>query len=239
MDGRIKKLREKLKQTKHQLDDCVKRVNDKEVELEVAHNKIESMNRELTTLENLKIEYNQNNIEQARSLQDFISQLTELQEEFQTLAQAQHETKLLCKQKDERIKKEKQRRRETELICEKLKSREKHLKVKHDVTERQLNEANFESHQVAVNLKEAHDWFKNKFTNLQSELKKSRRIQNVLQKDNIDHYKALHEERRRADEATERAKDIIKSSREMISKLVGQVTSTTTINHETNEISHS
>lgn len=41
MDGRIKKLREKLKQTKHQLDDCVKRVNDKEVELEVAHNKIE------------------------------------------------------------------------------------------------------------------------------------------------------------------------------------------------------
>ena len=27
---------------------------------------------------------------------------------------------------------------------------------------------------VAVNLKEAHDWFKNKFSNLQSELKKSR-----------------------------------------------------------------
>ena len=41
MDGRIKKLREKLKQTKHQLDECVKRENDKEVELEVAHNKIE------------------------------------------------------------------------------------------------------------------------------------------------------------------------------------------------------
>jgi hypothetical protein len=37
-----------------------------------------------------------------------------------------------------------------------------------------------------------------------------RKIQSVLQKDNVHQYKALHEERRRAEEATERAKEIIK-----------------------------
>jgi hypothetical protein len=37
-----------------------------------------------------------------------------------------------------------------------------------------------------------------------------RKIQSVLQKDNVDQHKALHEERRRAEEATERAKEIIK-----------------------------
>lgn len=37
-----------------------------------------------------------------------------------------------------------------------------------------------------------------------------RKIQSILQKDNVDQYKALQEERRRAEEATERAKEIIK-----------------------------
>ena len=37
-----------------------------------------------------------------------------------------------------------------------------------------------------------------------------RKIQSVLQKDNVDQHRALYEERRRAEEATERAKEIIK-----------------------------
>ena len=37
-----------------------------------------------------------------------------------------------------------------------------------------------------------------------------RKIQLVLQQDNVDQHKALHEERKRAKEATEKAKEIIK-----------------------------
>ena len=37
-----------------------------------------------------------------------------------------------------------------------------------------------------------------------------RKIQSILQKDNVDQYRALHEERRRAEDATEKAKEVIK-----------------------------
>lgn len=220
---RHKKLKEKFKVTKNQLEQCLRLQTTQEKEVETARQRIEAMSHELATLEHLKTEYTRNNVEQARSLQEFVSQLTDLQEEFRNLSDVQQETSLLCRQKDEEITKEKLRRKEIEVLCYKLKNREKELHEKRNDTERKLEEANVESQQVAANLQEAHEWFKDKFTNLQSELSKSKRVQSVLQKDNVDQYKALHDERRRAEEATERAKEIIKSSRMMISKLVGQV----------------
>lgn len=37
-----------------------------------------------------------------------------------------------------------------------------------------------------------------------------RKIQTLLQRDNINQHKALHDEKRRAEDATEKAKEIIK-----------------------------
>ncbi|XP_019637508.1 PREDICTED: coiled-coil domain-containing protein 150-like [Branchiostoma belcheri] len=73
--------------------------------------------------------------------------------------------------------------------------------------------------EVSKNLQDAHEWFKSKFDNLQTELDKSRKTQETLQRATLESRFALQEERLKADEQAEKAKQMIRESRKKITRL--------------------
>jgi len=156
------------------------------------------------------------NAEQAKTIEEFVSKFSDLQAELETLIQAQRD-------KEEELEREKGLRKDAEERYKKLQAREKDLESSRKDTERKLAEANFETQQVSESLREAQEWFKTKFGNLQAELVRSRKIQDALEKQNKESYKKREEEKRKVDEATEKAKELMRASRMTISKLASDV----------------
>lgn len=216
LEEQLSKNKSKVKSQKVQLEQLRKSHKAKDMEEESAKSKTELFKKELNNLERVKNEYMRKNSEQAKTIGEFVSKFADLQTELDTLIQAQRE-------KDEELEQEKSRRKELEQRYKKLQAREKDLETSRKDTERKLAEANFETKQVSENLREAQEWFKSKFGSLQAELVRSRKVQEALEKENKENFKKRDEEKRKVDEATEKAKELMRASRMTISKLASDV----------------
>ncbi|EDO35132.1 predicted protein [Nematostella vectensis] len=126
-------------------------------------------------------------------------------------------------QKDKELEKERAKRKDLEQRLKKLQSKEKELNSIREETEQKLREANNESQQVSENLKQAHKWFKTKFEDLQAELARSKKIQSALERENREQQKKLRLEKKQAVNETEKAKEILRTSRLTLNKLTGDV----------------
>ncbi|XP_073162359.1 coiled-coil domain-containing protein 150 isoform X3 [Lepidochelys kempii] len=114
----------------------------------------------------------------SQSIQKFVTELTSLQSEMQTLAKNQHEVATRNRQLEAQLEMEQKMRRQLENQCQKLDDTVKHLKKCKEETEQKLKEASVESEQITANLEEAHHWFKSKFDSLQLEVVKNKQ-QNI------------------------------------------------------------
>ncbi|CAH3038566.1 unnamed protein product [Porites lobata] len=216
LEDQLAKNRSKMKSQKVQLEQLRKAQKARDTEEEGAKGKAEHFKKELNTLERVKNEYMRKNNEQAKTIGEFVSKFSDLQAELETLIQAQRE-------KEEELERERGLRKDIEHRFKKLQAREKDLESSRKETEKKLAEANFETQQVSENLREAQEWFKTKFGNLQAELARSRKIQDALEKHNRENFKKRNEEKRKVDEATEKAKELMRASRMTISKLASDV----------------
>ncbi|XP_043361439.1 coiled-coil domain-containing protein 150 isoform X4 [Dermochelys coriacea] len=140
--------------------------------------RIKEIESELRQMELIKEQYQKKNYEQSQSIQKFMSELTSLQSEMQTLAKNQHEVATRNRQLEAQLEMEQKVRQQLENQCQKLDDTVKHLKKCKEETEQKLKEASVESEQITANLEEAHHWFKSKFDSLQLELMKNKQ-QNI------------------------------------------------------------
>uniref|UniRef100_A0A8C0GI59 Coiled-coil domain containing 150 n=1 Tax=Chelonoidis abingdonii TaxID=106734 RepID=A0A8C0GI59_CHEAB len=140
--------------------------------------RIKEIESELRQMELIKEQYQKKNYEQSQSIQKFMTELTSLQSEMQTLAKNQHEVATRNKQLETQLEMEQKVRQHLENQCQKLDDTVKHLKKCKEETEQKLKEASVESEQITANLEEAHHWFKSKFDSLQLELMKNKQ-QNI------------------------------------------------------------
>lgn len=216
LEQQLTKNKSKVKSQKVQIEQLRKAQKAKDIEEEGAKGKTEHFKKELNNLERVKNEYMRKNSEQAKTIGEFVSKFADLQAELETLIQAQRE-------KEEELEREKNLRKDLEQRYKKLQVREKDLETSRKDTERKLAEANFETQQVSENLREAQEWFKTKFGNLQAELARSRKVQDALEKQNRENFKKRDHEKRKVDEATEKAKELMRASRMTISKLASDV----------------
>ncbi|KAF5910614.1 hypothetical protein HPG69_004702 [Diceros bicornis minor] len=111
---------------------------------------------------------------QSLSIQQFVSEMTNLQKEMQLLAKSQYDTSARNRQQELRLEAEQKIRQELEYRCQELEETIRHLKKCKEATENKLKEASVESEQITANLEEAHRWFKCRFDGLQLELTKNR-----------------------------------------------------------------
>uniref|UniRef100_A0A8C3IE85 Coiled-coil domain containing 150 n=1 Tax=Chrysemys picta bellii TaxID=8478 RepID=A0A8C3IE85_CHRPI len=140
--------------------------------------RIKEIESELRQMELIKEQYQKKNYEQSQSIQKFMTELTSLQSEMQTLAKNQHEVATRNRQLESQLEMEQKVRQQLENQCQKLDDTIKHLKKCKEETEQKLKEASVESEQITANLEEAHHWFKSKFDSLQLELVKNKQ-QNI------------------------------------------------------------
>ncbi|XP_050825435.1 coiled-coil domain-containing protein 150 isoform X5 [Gopherus flavomarginatus] len=140
--------------------------------------RIKEIESELRQMEVIKEQYQKKNYEQSQSIQKFMTELTGLQSEMQTLAKNQHEVATRNRQLESQLEMEQKVRQHLENQCQKLDDTVKHLKKCKEETEQKLKEASVESEQITANLEEAHHWFKSKFDSLQLELVKNKQ-QNI------------------------------------------------------------
>ncbi|XP_039351328.1 coiled-coil domain-containing protein 150 isoform X4 [Mauremys reevesii] len=140
--------------------------------------RIKEIESELRQMELIKEQYQKKNYEQSQSIQKFVTELTSLQSEMQTLAKNQHEVATRNRQLETQLEMEQKVRQHLENQCQKLDDTVKHLKKCKEETEQKLKEASVESEQITANLEEAHHWFKSKFDSLQLELVKNKQ-QNI------------------------------------------------------------
>ncbi|XP_037768951.1 coiled-coil domain-containing protein 150 isoform X3 [Chelonia mydas] len=140
--------------------------------------RIKEIESELRQMELIKEQYQKKNYEQSQSIQKFVTELTSLQSEMQTLAKNQHEVATRNRQLEAQLEMEQKVRQQLENQCQKLDDTVKHLKKCKEETEQKLKEASVESEQITANLEEAHHWFKSKFDSLQLELVKNKQ-QNI------------------------------------------------------------
>ncbi|XP_034641652.1 coiled-coil domain-containing protein 150 isoform X5 [Trachemys scripta elegans] len=140
--------------------------------------RIKEIESELRQMELIKEQYQKKNYEQSQSIQKFMTELTSLQSEMQTLAKNQHEVATRNRQLESQLEMEQKVRQQLENQCQKLDDTVKHLKKCKEETEQKLKEASVESEQITANLEEAHHWFKSKFDSLQLELVKNKQ-QNI------------------------------------------------------------
>ncbi|XP_044888421.1 coiled-coil domain-containing protein 150 isoform X1 [Mauremys mutica] len=140
--------------------------------------RIKEIESELRQMELIKEQYQKKNYEQSQSIQKFMTELTSLQSEMQTLAKNQHEVATRNRQLETQLEMEQKVRQHLENQCQKLDDTVKHLKKCKEETEQKLKEASVESEQITANLEEAHHWFKSKFDSLQLELVKNKQ-QNI------------------------------------------------------------
>ncbi|XP_076451645.1 uncharacterized protein LOC143287500 isoform X2 [Babylonia areolata] len=215
MERTVGELQQKLAGQRHKVDHMHRARKQVEDNLQ----RMKQMREDIDELEKMRDEYMQKNQEQAETIGMFMQQMSSLQEEVQQLAAAHLNTGRLLKMKEEALEKERRLREELKRKYSETKKREDQTsKQKHTADER-LKEAHNESVEIQRNLMEAHEWFKGKFEKLQDELMESRAAQAKLEQVNTSQRHQLQSEKSRAQEAAERAKEMIKASRHTLSKL--------------------
>uniref|UniRef100_A0A8C8VGM3 Coiled-coil domain containing 150 n=1 Tax=Pelusios castaneus TaxID=367368 RepID=A0A8C8VGM3_9SAUR len=160
------KLKSQRAQIRHYLASKAKNIQNTE--------RIKEIESELGQMELIKEQYQKKNSEQSQSIQKFMTELTSLQSEMQTLAKNQHELATRNRQLETQLEMEQNVRQQLENQCQKLEDTVKLLKKCKEETEQKLKEASVESEQITANLEEAHRWFKSKFDSLQLELVKNK-----------------------------------------------------------------
>ncbi|WAR18402.1 CC150-like protein [Mya arenaria] len=155
----------------------------------------------------------------AEMISTFMAQINTLQTELRQLAHAHTQTADLVVQKERSIEKERKLKEDIRRRYKATRKREDELDTMKSGAEKRLNEVREESMEISNHLKSAHEWFKDKFDNLQTELLSSRRIQERLESDNTEQRQKLDGERRKAQAAADKARQMIQASRQTISRL--------------------
>lgn len=214
-ENTVQELKEKVADQKRKMDYLRRGKHDVEEYVK----KMKEMKADIEELESLRDTYITKNQEQAEMISTFMAQINSLQTELRQLAHAQSQTQDLMSQKERSLEKERK-------LKDDLRKKYKHSRRKEDeidqmktVAEKRLNEVREESLEISNHLKSAHEWFKDKFDNLQQELLTSRRMQERLEEENYEQKKKLNGERRKAQAAAEKAREMIKASRQTISRL--------------------
>ncbi|GFO30928.1 coiled-coil domain-containing protein 150-like [Plakobranchus ocellatus] len=182
-------------------------------------NKMKAVREEIEELEQMRDEYMRKNTEQGETIGKFVQQMSGLQEELRHLAQAYTNTQQLLKLKEEALDKERRVREEMKRKFSERKRREADYNQKKPSTDEKLQEVHHESLEISKHLQEAHAWFKGKFDKLQTEITASKQTQLQLERENSEQRKSLEDERAKAQSAAERAKEMIQTSRQTISRL--------------------
>nr|XP_034335863.1 coiled-coil domain-containing protein 150 isoform X6 [Crassostrea gigas] len=231
-DNLIQNLKDKVSEQKKRIE----YLNRSKKDLEENSERMKMMREEIEELEKLRDEYIHRNAEQGEMINSFMIQIGSLQDELKQLAQAQLRTNDLVKQRDKALEKEKilkdelkkkyknssdadngQHKHKSKVV-DSRRHQEEVEKMRRE-TEDRLRRAQNESIEVSGHLQDAHEWFKSKFDKLQQEILDSRKTQNVLESENQEHKRQLESERWRAHAAAEKARDMIKTSRQTINQL--------------------
>ncbi|XP_025079864.1 coiled-coil domain-containing protein 150-like [Pomacea canaliculata] len=215
MEKTVTDLQQKLSSQRHKMDHMHKAKKHVEDSLE----RMKKMHEDIDELERLRDEYMQKNKEQGETIAVFMSQMASLQEEFKQLAAAQVNTGRLLQLKEGALEKERKIREEVKKRYNQSRKRENEVAKQKNVSEEKLKEAHNESVEISKHLMEAHEWFKGKFEKLQGELAESKLVQTKLEQENADQRHQLLKEKSHVQEAAQRAKEMIKASRESISRL--------------------
>ncbi|XP_052226165.1 coiled-coil domain-containing protein 150-like isoform X2 [Dreissena polymorpha] len=218
----IGELREKLGEQKRKIEYLRRGKNDVEENVK----KMKEMKADIEELESLRDTYISKNQEQAEMISTFMGQINSLQTELRQLAHAQSQTADLVTQKERSLEKERKLKEDIRKrykintpLLQATKRREDELDHMKSAAEKRLSEVREESLEISNHLKSAHEWFKDKFDNLQSELVASRRLQEKLEVENTEQQKKLNGERNKAQAAAQKAREMIRASRQTISRL--------------------
>lgn len=214
-DNLIQNLKDKVSEQKKRIE----YLNRSKKDLEENSERMKMMREEIEELEKLRDEYIHRNAEQGEMINSFMIQIGSLQDELKQLAQAQLRTSDLVKQRDKALEKEKMLKDELKKKYKDSRRHQEEVEKMRRETEDRLRRAQNESIEVSGHLQDAHEWFKSKFDKLQQEILDSRKTQNVLESENQEHKRQLESERWRAHAAAEKARDMIKTSRQTINQL--------------------
>lgn len=214
-DNLIQNLKDKVSEQKKRIE----YLNRSKKDLEENSERMKMMREEIEELEKLRDEYIHRNAEQGEMINSFMIQIGSLQDELKQLAQAQLRTNDLVKQRDKALEKEKILKDELKKKYKDSRRHQEEVEKMRRETEDRLQRAQNESIEVSGHLQDAHEWFKSKFDKLQQEILDSRKTQNVLESENQEHKRQLESERWRAHAAAEKARDMIKTSRQTINQL--------------------
>ncbi|XP_021369483.1 coiled-coil domain-containing protein 150-like isoform X3 [Mizuhopecten yessoensis] len=195
-------------------------------ELEDNVDKVKEMRSEIEDLERLRDEYMKRNHDQGEMINTFMNQIACLQSELRNLAQAQSQTNSLINQREEalekeRVYKEDSRRKHKVHSGRPLETRRQKEEIERmrREAEEKLKMAQDESAEISIHLSDAHNWFKSKFNKLQDEILSSKKTQADLEEENRDQKMLLESEQYKSNQAAERAKEMIRASRNTISQL--------------------
>lgn len=214
-DNLIQNLKDKVSEQKKRIE----YLNRSKKDLEENSERMKMMREEVEELEKLRDEYIHRNAEQGEMITSFMTQIGSLQDELKQLAQAQLRTNDLVKQRDKALEKERMLKDELKKKYKDSRRHQEEVEKMRRETEDRLRRAQNESMEVSGHLQDAHEWFKSKFDQLQQEILDSRKTQNVLESENQEHKRQLETERWRAHAAAEKARDMIKTSRQTINQL--------------------
>ncbi|XP_056014770.1 coiled-coil domain-containing protein 150-like isoform X7 [Ostrea edulis] len=214
-ENMIQNLKDKVSEQKKRIE----YLNRSKKEMEENSERMKVMREEMEELEKLRDEYIHRNAEQGEMITSFMTQIGSLQEELRQLAQAQLRTNDLVKQRDEALEKERMLKDELRKKHKDSRRHQDEVEKMRRETEERLRRAQDESMEVSGHLQDAHEWFKTRFDQLQQEILESRKTQNVLESENHEHKKQLEVERWKSHAAAEKARDMIKTSRQTISQL--------------------
>lgn len=214
-ENMIQELKDKMADQKRKMEYLRKGKSD----VEEYAKKMKEMTTDIEELESLRDTYIAKNQEQAEMISTFMAQINSLQTELRQLAHAQSQTQDLMSQRERSLQKEKKLKEEFRKKYKNSRRKEDELDHMKSSAEKRLNEVREESLEISNHLKSAHEWFKDKFDNLQQELLESRRVQTKLEEENSEQKKKLDGERKKAQAAAEKARMMIQASRQTISRL--------------------
>ncbi|XP_038061280.1 coiled-coil domain-containing protein 150-like isoform X2 [Patiria miniata] len=209
------KQRDRISSQKAQLESCsrLRKTNAEMTE------KIKGISHQLSEMEAAKREYTRKNSEQAKTISNFVKQVAGLQADLEALSKVQDSLSSSTRKKDRQVEKE---RVHLQKQAKGLQEALVRLQVEKTDAEEKLLEASNESIQITANLQEAHSWFKGRHDALQQELIEARQRQTQLERTNTEQQQQLLQERMKAAEQAQRARNMIRASRQALSHLARQ-----------------
>ncbi|XP_071839864.1 uncharacterized protein [Apostichopus japonicus] len=175
----------------------------------------DSLRNRLADFQELKRSYGKRNKEQTTTIGAFVKQVKQLQKEIEETSQKSEDYRRtkLANDGDNRLQQEnvslKAKLTEAELHNSKL--------------EMKLAEFSAESDEISSHIQDANSWFQKKYTGLQRELGEATKEQGSLREVVKEQARELRQEKFKSDEQTQRAYQIIRSSRVALGRLTGEL----------------